>query len=44
MYPIVGLAALGRGLLDLGQQVDVGAGVEAALASLAEEGVVGAHR
>jgi pyridoxamine--pyruvate transaminase len=44
MYPIVGLAALGRGLLDLGQQVDVGAGVEAALTSLAEEGVVGAHR
>ena len=44
MYPIVGLAALGRGLLDLGQQVDVGAGVEAALGSLAEEGVVGAHR
>jgi pyridoxamine--pyruvate transaminase len=43
MYPIVGLAALGRGLLDLGQQVDVGAGVEAALASLAEEGIFGAH-
>jgi pyridoxamine--pyruvate transaminase len=40
MYPIVGLAALGRGLLDLGQQVDVGAGVEAALASLAQEGAV----
>jgi pyridoxamine--pyruvate transaminase len=35
MYPIVGLAALGRGLLDLGTPVDVGAGVEAALASLA---------
>jgi pyridoxamine--pyruvate transaminase len=35
MYPIVGLAALGRGLLDLGAQVDVGAGIEAALASLA---------
>jgi len=34
MYPIVGLAALGRGLLDLGAQVDVGAGLEAALASL----------
>lgn len=36
MYPIVGLAALGRGLLDLGVQADVGAGVAAALASLAD--------
>lgn len=35
MYPIVGLAALGRGLTDLGVRVDVGAGVEAALEVLA---------
>ena len=34
MYPIVGLSALGRGLLDLGARVDVGAGIEAALAAL----------
>lgn len=38
MYPIVGLAALGRGLLDLGARVDVGAGLEAALAALAATG------
>jgi pyridoxamine---pyruvate transaminase len=31
MYPVVGLSALGRGLVDLGAKVDVGAGVEAAL-------------
>ena len=36
LYPVVGLAALGRTLLDLGVHVDVGAGVEAALACLAE--------
>ncbi len=36
MYPIVGLAALGRSLLDLGARVDVGAGVEAALAWLSD--------
>ncbi len=31
MYPIVGLAALGRGLADLNHPVDVGAGLAAAL-------------
>lgn len=31
MYPVVGLAALGRGLRDLGLAVDIGAGVDAAL-------------
>jgi pyridoxamine--pyruvate transaminase len=34
LYPVVGLAALGRGLLDLGAVVDVDAGLGAALASL----------
>lgn len=38
MYSIVGLAALGRGLRDLGATVDVGAGLEAALAVLAASG------
>jgi pyridoxamine--pyruvate transaminase len=36
MYPIVGLSALGRGLKDLGMAVDVGAGVDAALAVLSD--------
>ena len=36
LYPVVGLAALGRTLLDLGAEVDVGAGVEAALAELSQ--------
>jgi pyridoxamine---pyruvate transaminase len=31
LYPVVGLAALGRTLVDLGASVDVGAGLEAAL-------------
>jgi len=31
LYPVVGLAALGRGLADLGARVDTGAGVAAAL-------------
>lgn len=31
MYPIVGLAALGRGLADFGQAVDIGSGLAAAL-------------
>lgn len=31
LYPVVGLAALGRGLADLGVPVDVGAGVTAAM-------------
>jgi pyridoxamine--pyruvate transaminase len=38
LHPVVGLAALGRTLLDLGVQVDVGAGVEAALAALSQAG------
>lgn len=37
MYPVVGLAALGRSFSDLGSQVDIGAGVEAALELLATE-------
>jgi pyridoxamine---pyruvate transaminase len=37
MYPVVGLAALGRSLADLGAQVEIGAGVEAALELLASE-------
>jgi len=36
LYPVVGLAALGRTLLDLGAEVDVGAGAEAALAELSQ--------
>src|SRR5216684_6695216 len=36
LYPVVGLAALGRTLLDLGAEVDVGTGVEAALAELSQ--------
>jgi len=35
LYPVVGLMALGRSLADLGASVQVGAGVEAALARLA---------
>lgn len=34
LYPLVGLAALGRALLDLGHPVNLGAGLEAALAEL----------
>ena len=36
LHPVLGLAALGRTLADLGVQVEIGAGVEAALAELAE--------
>ena len=36
LYPVVGLAAVGQTLADLGAQVDIGAGVEAALAELAQ--------
>ena len=36
LYPVVGLAALGRTLADLGVQIEIGAGVEAALAELSE--------
>ena len=34
LYPVVGLAALGRTLADLGVRVAVGDGLEAALAEL----------
>ena len=37
LFPVVGLAALGRTLTDLGVTVEVGAGVEAALEVLAEQ-------
>ena len=37
LYPLVGLAALGRALADLGHPVDVGAGLEAALAELSRQ-------
>jgi pyridoxamine--pyruvate transaminase len=36
LHPVVGLAALGRTLADLGVQVEIGAGVEAALAQVSE--------
>jgi pyridoxamine--pyruvate transaminase len=36
LYPVVGLAALGQTLLDLWAQVDIGSGVEAALAELSQ--------
>ncbi|MGE5273239.1 MAG: pyridoxal-phosphate-dependent aminotransferase family protein [Verrucomicrobiota bacterium] len=36
LHPVVGLAALGRTLADLGAHVEIGAGVEAALAELSE--------
>lgn len=35
MYALAGLAALGQGMRDLGAEVDLGAGLEAAMASLA---------
>ena len=35
-HPVVGLAALGRTLADLGADVEIGAGVEAALAELSQ--------
>jgi pyridoxamine---pyruvate transaminase len=38
LFPVVGLAALGRTLADLGTSVDVGAGVEAALEVLSASG------
>lgn len=38
MLMVAGLGALGRTLVDLGARVDIGAGVEAALASLAASG------
>ena len=36
LYPLVGVSALGRGLLDLGVEVDLAAGVEATLRVLSE--------
>jgi pyridoxamine--pyruvate transaminase len=36
LHPVVGLAALGRTFADLGVQVEIGAGVEAALTELAQ--------
>ena len=36
LHPVVGLAALGRTLADLGASVDIGAGVETALAELSQ--------
>jgi pyridoxamine--pyruvate transaminase len=38
MYPVAGLAALGRTFADLGVSVDIGAGLEAALAIIADAG------
>lgn len=40
LYPVIGLSALGRSLLDLGVKVDVGAGVEAALEVISKRGGV----
>ena len=34
LHPVVGLAAVGQTLVDLGAQVEIGAGVEAALTEL----------
>jgi pyridoxamine--pyruvate transaminase len=36
LYPLVAVSALGRGLADLGVDVDVAAGAEATLAVLSE--------
>ena len=41
LYPVVGLAAVGRSLADLGVALDVGAGVEAALDVLSQRSAVG---
>jgi pyridoxamine--pyruvate transaminase len=40
LYPVVGLAALGRTLADLGARVAIGDGVEAALAELSQPAAV----
>jgi len=37
LYPIIGLSALGRALADLGVSVDIGAGIESALALLSTQ-------
>ena len=44
MLMIAGLAALGRTLVDLGARVDVGAGLDAAMASLSATAGVNAER
>jgi pyridoxamine--pyruvate transaminase len=36
LYPLVGLAAVGQTLADLGATVDIGAGLETALAELSQ--------
>ena len=36
LHPVLGIAAVGRALADLGAQVEIGAGVEAALAELSQ--------
>jgi pyridoxamine---pyruvate transaminase len=36
LHPVVGLAALGRTLLDLGAELDLGSGLEAALAEISQ--------
>ncbi len=36
LYPIIGLSALGQGLRDLGCEVDVGNGIDVAMAALSE--------
>lgn len=42
MYPVIGVTALGQGLLDLGVSVDLGAGVAAAMRELAAVSAVSA--
>jgi pyridoxamine--pyruvate transaminase len=41
LYPLVAVSALGRGLLDQGVSVDVGAGAQAVMEVLAEAGAAG---
>lgn len=36
LYPIIGLSALGQGLRDLGCEVDIGKGIEAAMGALSD--------
>ncbi|HZQ64139.1 MAG TPA: alanine--glyoxylate aminotransferase family protein [Gaiellaceae bacterium] len=43
LYPVVGLAAVGRTVADLGTAVDIGAGVEAALEVLSSPTTVAPH-
>jgi hypothetical protein len=44
MLMVAGLAVLGRTLADLGARVDVGAGLDAALASLSASGGTAVER